>query len=164
MKKLLLIVALIGIAGLVQAANIPMATEPTSGGPEVWVDQVYNASNTDFDVGDVVVWTIGDSTGDNDNWVTTSTAANSTANMMFAGVVYPNAIVSGDVGSIAIWGTGIAVDTNASVSAAGDELGLSTTAGSAALAPVTDAGIYNSFGFCTSTPASSSCVARITGR
>lgn len=162
MKKFFLIVALLGIAGIVHAANIQQFIEPKSGGPEVWVDSVYNASNTDMDVGDVVIWTIADSTGDNDLWVTTTTggATNTTAGKQ-AGVVYPNAIASGDIGSIAVWGAGVAVDTDASVTAAGDFICVGATAGSAAKCAQVDAAIYGGLGFCTSTPASSSCVAKI---
>lgn len=163
MKKFFLMVALLAFAGLANAANIQTYFEPKSGGPEIWTDQIYNASNTDFDVGDVVIWTIGDSTGDNDNWVTTSSTGGAAETKKVAGIVYPNAIASGDIGSIAIWGTGVAVDTVSAVTAAGDPLCAATTAGSATKCVTTDAGIYSSFGFCTSTPASSSCVARIIG-
>ena len=103
MKKFLIITALLMFTVNANAANIQSSVEPKSVGPEVWVDSVYNASNTDFDAGDVVIWTIGDSTGDNDLWVTTSTASTGAANNLIAGVVYPVAIVSGDIGSIAVW-------------------------------------------------------------
>ena len=164
MKKFLLTALVVIFAGIASAANVQTYVDPKSGGPEVWVDSVYNASNTDMDAGDVVVWTVGDSTGDNDLWVTTTTSQGAAAQNLVAGVVYPVAIALGDVGSIAIWGTGVSVDVNASITTAGDELCASTTAGSAGECPATDAGVYQSFGVCNSTPSSSSCTALITIR
>lgn len=162
MRKFILMAVLMMFAGYVHATNIQQFVEPKSGGPLVWTESIYNASNTDLGAGDVVIWTIADSTGDNDLWVTTTTggATNTTAGKQ-AGVVWPNAITSGNVGSIAIWGVGVAVDVMAGVTTAGDELCAGTTAGAAKECLSTDAGIYSSFGICLSTPASDSCVAKI---
>jgi hypothetical protein len=165
MRKLFLMaIALMLVGSQAFATGIQTAVEPKSGGPIVWTESVYNASNTDFDAGDVVVWTIGDSTGDNDLWVTTNTTTTAAANNLVAGVVYPVAIASGDIGSIAVWGIGIPVDVTATVTAAGDDICKSGTAGSAAACVATDAGIYSSIGTCLDTPASSSCNALLTIR
>lgn len=66
--------------------------------PAVYVD-VYAAAA--LDAGDVVVWDIGASTGDNDAWVATTTTANTG---LVAGVVWPNAISAASTGTIVIYG------------------------------------------------------------
>jgi len=109
MKKfrlfLLTCLLMLSITGLVSAANIPAAVDPDDGGPEVWTIQVYNDddSSGDFDVGDIVIWDIDASTGDNDNWVTTTATADYTG--AIAGIVYPKAIAYHETGSVAIWGS-----------------------------------------------------------
>lgn len=62
---------------------------------------VYNNSGSDLDVGDVVVWDIGSSTGDNDLYITTTTTADTG---IVAGVVYPSAISTGNQGAIVVYG------------------------------------------------------------
>lgn len=101
MKKLLLMLfALLCITGVAGAANIPSYVD-AEGGPEVWITPVYNNSGSSMGAGSVVVWDVDASTGDNDNYVTTTTSADT---YIVAGVVYPAAIAAGAVGSIAIRG------------------------------------------------------------
>lgn len=131
MKKFVFLFAalLIAMTGLVHAAAIQGSVDPTAG-PEVWYTDVYNNSSGDLDAGDVVVWNIDGSTGDNDNYVTTTTTAGT---FLVAGVAN-RAIVDGDIGSIVIRGI-VTVDVlttgTASDIAAGTPLCTSTTAGSA---------------------------------
>jgi hypothetical protein len=98
MRKLFITLLVLGIAGTLCAWNFP-TTEKYNDGGAIITRQVYSASA--LDVGDVVVWAIGDSTGDNDNYVATTTTANT---YIVAGVVYPAAIAAGEVGSIAVRG------------------------------------------------------------
>ena len=67
-KFLFSIVALLLMVGVASAASIPGSIDPTAG-PEVWVTDVYNNSGSTLDIGDVVVWEIDASTGDNDNYI-----------------------------------------------------------------------------------------------
>lgn len=128
MKKLFLVLSLLALAGVSHAANIPGAVDP-KGGPEVWTVPVYNNSGGTLDVGDVVIWDIVSSTGDNDNYVTTTTTADYTGPV--AGVVYPADIAAGDSGTIAIYGV-VQVDAIAAHLTSDNALACtSTTAGSA---------------------------------
>lgn len=124
MKKLLLILALLLCGGVSYAANIPDVVNPYDGGPSPWVDSVYNNSGSSLSVGDLVVWDVASSTGDDDAWVTTTTTANTN---LVAGVVWPKAIAAGDRGSIVIRGP-VTVNTSGN-HAAGDGLCSSGTAG-----------------------------------
>lgn len=102
MKKFLYsIFALLLLAGVSTAASIPPGVDPDNGGPEIWTTSVYNNSSSTVNAGDVVIWDIDQSTGTNDNWINTTTTANT---HIVAGVVYPAAIASKDVGTIAIRG------------------------------------------------------------
>ena len=139
MKKLLFIsLAVLLIAGSAYAISLPQSEVGDSGGPFVWTQQVYNNtadssgynSSATLDVGDVVVWDILNSTGDNDNYVTLTTTADT---YLVAGVVYPNAIAAGDTGTIAIRGV-VKVDiaqAGASNITLGSLVCTSTTAGAA---------------------------------
>ena len=99
MRKLLFaLLAVALIAGAAYAASIPQSEDPQAG-PGVWLVPVYSAGA--LDVGDVVVWAIDDSTGDNDNYVETTTTAET---YLTAGVVFPNGIAAGGTGTIAIKG------------------------------------------------------------
>ena len=107
MKKLLfLVLTLLLLSGVSFAASIPEGVDATTG-PELWLTVVYNNSSNALDVGDVVIWDMDASTGDNDNYVNTTTTANYTG--AIAGVVYPSAISAASVGSIVIRGP-VAVD------------------------------------------------------
>jgi len=97
-RYLVLSLAILLVAGLVYAANIPEYVKGDDG-PEVWLTEVYSAGAQD--AGNVVIWAIDDSTGDNDNYVETTTTAET---FNIAGVVYPIAIAAGDTGTIAIKG------------------------------------------------------------
>lgn len=61
---------------------------------------VYNNASADLDVGDVVVWDIDASTGDNDLYVTTTTTADTT---LVAGVI-ANACTDGNVCNLIVYG------------------------------------------------------------
>lgn len=108
MKKYLLsLIALLFLCGVSFAAAIPDSMEPQTGGPELWFLDVYNNGSTTLDAGDVVIWDGDSSTGDNDNWVTTTTTADT---YLVAGVVYPDDIVASGSGTIVIRGP-VPVDT-----------------------------------------------------
>jgi len=101
MRKLFLtLIAILLVAGVAYAADIPAVVNPKAG-PEVWVTTVYNDDSSTLDVGDCVEWKIGNSTGDNDNYVEQCDSADT---FIVAGIVYPVDIAVGDVGTIAIRG------------------------------------------------------------
>lgn len=109
MKRLFILTALIVCltVGIVYAANIARVVDPQNQS-EVWITEVYNDAGKELTVGEVVVWDngdgttgIADSTGDNDNYVTVTTTADTN---LVAGVVYPTNIASGANGTIAIYG------------------------------------------------------------
>ena len=101
MKKYLIsLLSLLLVTGVAFGASIPSGVNPKEG-PEIWLTEVYNNSGTALDAGDVVVWDIGSSTGDNDNYVTTTTTKDTA---LVAGVVYPAGIAASASGSIAIRG------------------------------------------------------------
>uniref|UniRef100_A0A6M3LI06 Uncharacterized protein n=1 Tax=viral metagenome TaxID=1070528 RepID=A0A6M3LI06_9ZZZZ len=109
MKRLFLIIALIiFVAGVANAANIARVVDPKNQ-PEVWTTIVYNNDDAVMNPGAVVIWDIDASTGDNDNYVTITTTADT---QLVAGIVYPTAIPVGGIGSIAIYGC-VDVDYNA---------------------------------------------------
>lgn len=155
-KKLLSLVALLLIAGVASAANIPRV-EDAKDGPGVWTIPVYNNSGGTMDVGDVAIWDIYNSTGDNDNYVTRTNVRDT---HLVAGVVYPVDIADGDVGTIAIRGV-VQVD----VSDGGLEVvnGLActgTTAGAATSCAATSGGY--SFGIVTQAASSGSALIYVT--
>lgn len=101
MKKLfLLLLAVLLIAGTAWAISFP-GSEDAEEGPYVWTVPVYNNSGASLSVGTLVVWQFTSSTGDDDNYVTTST---DTDTFLVAGIVYPNAIAATDSGTIAVHG------------------------------------------------------------
>jgi hypothetical protein len=119
--------AVLLVCGVAFAASIP-GTEDATDGPAVWTIPVYNNSSGTLDVGDVVVWDIANSTGDNDNYVTTTTTADT---HIVAGVVYPSDIADGAVGTIVIRGV-VQVDVvQGNLQTAGGLACTGTTAGSA---------------------------------
>ena len=137
----------LSVTGAVQAANITSFFEPQQGIAEVWTTEVffnYDVSLTEsLSAGDLVVWDIGSSTGDDNNWVVATSTADT---FLVAGVVYPAAIGSGLAGSIAIRGI-VDVDVNGPVQV-GDLLCSSTTLGEAD--NCSDAADdINAFGFAT---------------
>ena len=102
MKKLLFLVLalLLGLSTSVFARECSQSPEPQNGGPENCVTSVYNNSGAALDDGDVVIWDIEQSTGDNDNWVTTTTTGDT---FLVAGVV-EGSIAIGDSGTITVYG------------------------------------------------------------
>ena len=131
MKKLFLsvlfaILLVGGYANLAHAIAIPEA-EQGNEGPAVWLVPVYNNSGGTLDVGDVVVWDIEQSTGDNDNYVTTTTTADT---VLVAGVVYGNDIAAASSGTIAVHGF-VSVDMAGGGNTVDGPVCTSATAGSA---------------------------------
>lgn len=100
MKKVFLFAALL-IASIAGTALAHTMSYNPQDGHGVQAIPVYNNSGSDLDVGDVVVWDIGSSTGDNDAYVTTTTTADT---HIVAGVVWHSTIATGETGSIAIYG------------------------------------------------------------
>ena len=127
-KFLFLLMAILLVGGLVYAASIPQS-EDAKNGPFPWLIQVYNNSGSTMDAGDVAIWDIASSTGDDDNYITTTTTVNTGP---VAGVVYPSSIAAGDIGTIAIYGTvGVDVGTTFTDIAAGTLLCTTAVAGNA---------------------------------
>ena len=157
MKKFVIFLAILLLVSFTGMAQAQLFVDPVAG-PEVWVTSVYNNSGSSLSAGDVVIWDIASSTGDNDNYVTTTTAVDTT---LIAGVVFPNSIGTGEIGSIAVRGAGIKVNTIAGGSVAvGTSLCTGATAGSASVCSETG-GDPNRIGFCTSANTGSSCTAFI---
>lgn len=117
MKKTLHLLLMLSImtmfAGVSQAHEIWQ--EPQNGGPASAKIAVYNNSGSALDEGDVVVWDVGSSTGDDDLWVTTTTT---TDTELVAGVVGAGGIGVAGTGSITIYGHA-QCDVSTSVAAGG---------------------------------------------
>ena len=163
MKKLLFIsLAILLIAGVAGAVSMPQS-EYAEEGPFVWTVPVFNNSGGTMDVGDVAVWQFSSSTGDNDNYVTTTTTADT---LLVAGVIYPNDILNQDSGTMAIRGV-VSIDVIANGTIGTTNTGfLLCTSGTAGAAqrcsdPATDA---EAFGFATSTFDGSNVTGYIFGR
>lgn len=125
MKKILsFIFALLLLAGVANASVWVADPRTTEGSASLKID-VYNNSGGALDAGDVVIWDIGSSTGDDDLYVTTTTTAETS---IVAGVVWPAAIASGGIGSIVVYGFAQCDIGGASV-AANSPVCTSTTAG-----------------------------------
>ncbi len=100
MKKFLfLALALLSLVGVVHAQQI--AVDPKDSSGAYITVPVYNNSGSALDAGDIVVWDIDASTGDDDLYVTTTTTSDT---HIVAGIVWPGGIAAGDSGSVAIWG------------------------------------------------------------
>ena len=95
---LALAMLLIGSVAYGHQISSDPAGNMTSQFPGVQID-VYAAAAVD--AGDVVVWDVGASTGDNDAWVATTTTADTG---LVAGVIWPNDIAAGNSGSMVIYG------------------------------------------------------------
>jgi len=148
---ILLVVFMLSMTGLVQAQQ---AVDPMAG-PEVWVTSVYNNSGTALSSGDIVVWNISSSTGDNDNYITTTTTEDT---VLVAGIVYPESIGIGKTGSIAVRATGIKINKKEHVGTGG-EICTGTVAGKAQLC--SEVGDPNRIGFCTADDSADGCIAYI---
>lgn len=104
MKKylsLLFAVLLVGAVSYQAQAHTIAADAKTTEGAAYHVWPVYNNSGSTLDEGDVVVWDIGSSTGDNDLYVTTTTTADTG---IVAGVVTSGGIGVASSGDIIIYG------------------------------------------------------------
>lgn len=99
-KILFLLVALLFVSVGNAQAWFAADARTTEGAASVKIP-VYNNSGSALDEGDVVVWDIGSSTGDNDLYVTTTTTADTG---LVAGVVGSGGIASASVGSIIVYG------------------------------------------------------------
>jgi len=139
MKKLFIIlvaVLMIGsVAYQVHAHSVAADARTTDGAANVKFE-VYNNSGAALDVGDVVVWDVDASTGDNDLYVTTTTTAETG---LVAGVVSA-AIAAADTGSIIIYGLA-ECDVDGGVSAP-TELCTSGTAGAGKSCATANTGSY----------------------
>lgn len=143
MKKFTLFLAAILVAlGMTVNAQAWFVANPrdTAGGANVKIP-VYNNSGSALDEGDVVVWDIGSSTGDDDLYVTTTTTADTG---LVAGVIGPGGCATGsdcqlivyglaqcDVGSGSIAAGGLLCTASTAV---GDGDGCAATDGSGAYA------------------------------
>lgn len=130
MKKMLFIIlAILFIAGIAEAASIPLAVSPKDF-PEVWTTTVYNNSGSALTSGTVVVWDFANSTGsyaDLCNWVTTTTNLD---DVWTAGVVASDSIAAAGEGAIIIRGpTNVRVSQTLTVN---DLVGSYSTAGQCA--------------------------------
>ena len=153
MKKFLfslfLAVSLFGVTTS-YALECAQSPEPQNGGAENCVTSVYNNSGAALDDGDVVVWDVGSSTGDNDNWVTTSTTADT---YLVAGVV-EGSIGVADSGFITVRGvTNVDTQTVGGLNTVNGLACTSTTAGAAKSCATVEAA---NFGIVTTVGASSS--------
>lgn len=133
MKKviILLVVLLLTVAVTGAQAFFMIADPLTTEGAAKVVIPVYNNSGGALDEGDVVVWDIGSSTGDNDLYVTTTTTA---ATGLVAGVVTKGGIGAGSSGSIVVYGM---AECDHVEGGAGTQLCTSTTAGAGGICSTT---------------------------
>lgn len=102
MKRIIAIAAILvlGIATVSSAFFGAANPTATNGDANVKI-VVYNNSGSALDEGDVVVWDVDASTGDNDLYVTTTTTADTG---LVAGVVSSAGIGSGESGAIIVYG------------------------------------------------------------
>lgn len=127
MKKLFYsILAVLVVLGLAVNGFAHSISINPKDGPMTITVPVYNNSGGTMDAGDVAIWDIGSSTGDNDNYVKTTTTADTG---LVAGVVYPADIAAGDTGTIVIYGIADC-DMSSSGVSDGGPICTSTTAGS----------------------------------
>jgi hypothetical protein len=129
MKKLFIVLVAVLLVGSVTVAQAYFGIadpKTTEGAANVKVP-VYNNSGGALDEGDVVVWQIGSSTGDNDLYVTTTVTANTG---LVAGVVAQGGIASASSGVIIVYGL---AQCDVTVAAAGTLLCTSAVAGSGGL-------------------------------
>jgi len=156
MKKFVIFLAILLLVSFTGVAQAQLFVDPEAG-PEIWVTSVYNNSSSTITSGSIVIWDIDASTGDNDNYINTTTTADTT---QVAGIVWPADILSKGKGSIVVRGTGITVTvTNSAGVGVGTELCTGGTAGTAH--HCSESGDPNSVGFCTSANSSGTCVAYI---
>lgn len=152
MRKFLF--SLIALLVFVGVASAQIAIDPENG-PVSQLIPVYNNASATVTAGDVVIWDIDASTGNDDFYVTTTTDADSS---IVAGVVWPNSCATKTRCTIAVWGTGVTVNTTGGPGTT-SELCTSGTAGKAT--QCSEAGDPNRFGQCTGEDSSNTCKAFI---
>ena len=153
MKRLFLLAAVLMLAANTSYAQT-IACDPVNG-PCFEAQSVFNNASGALDVGDVVIWDVDASTGDNDNYVNTTTNA---MTGLVAGVVYPAAIAVGAQGSIVTYGE-VTVDATTDGSAPVSE-GYICTSGTAGAARTCGVG-QNHFGQATANASGGSVTAFI---
>jgi len=122
MKKLLLVaLAILLVAGVAHAQIITGETD----GPFRRLIGVRNSGATALDAGDVVVWEISDSTGDNDAYVQATTTADT---FLVAGVMLSAAGID-DQGIMITWGIADVDTASSGTIMEGSLLCTSTTTG-----------------------------------
>lgn len=121
------------MAGIANAAGIPIATDPANA-PEIWTVEVYNDSSSALTSGTVVEWDMDNDTTDasyayRTMWVEIGSTAD---DILVAGVVVDDSIAANSVGTIAIWGPVYAkcADSTDAVTAA-QSVAISAVAGQA---------------------------------
>ena len=125
-KVLIVLVAFLLICSVTNVqAYFKIADPATADGAGNIKIPVYNNSGSALDVGDVVIWDIGEATGDDDLYVTTTTTANTG---LVAGVVSA-AIASASTGSIITYGLAECDIGSATITGAGIPLCTSGTEG-----------------------------------
>ena len=141
MKKLFILIAILLICSVSTSQAFFTIADPQNAelGANVKIP-VYNFSSSALGEGDVVVWDVGNSTGDNDLYVNTTTTA-STA--LVAGVVSQGGIAAKSAGSIIVYGLA-QCDVGVSGAAAGSILCSGTVAGDGLLCSST---ANESFGY-----------------
>ena len=162
MKRLFyILLTILLFSGIAYSANVPEGVDSTAG-PEVWLTEVYNNYTTELGVGDLVVWDFDSATGDNDNYVTATTTADTFA---IAGIVYPSAIPAVRSGTIAIRGV-VAVDLVSSPGhqATTNSLMCSSTTATKANRCSSTTSDSDAFGFLTTTPSTTSGTVYLFGR
>ena len=125
--RLFLFACLLSLSMTWQVFAHEVATNPqTTEGTAFTVVPVYNNSASTVSAGDVVIWDIDASTGDNDLYVNTTTTADT---HLVAGIVYPGDIATNVTGAIVIYGI-VTVNTESAGDITTDTaLCTSTTAG-----------------------------------
>lgn len=157
MKKFIIFLAILLLVFMTGLAQAQLFVDPDAG-PEIWVTSVFNNSSSTISKGSIVIWDIDESTGDNDNYINTTTVVDTS---QAAGIVWPVDILSKEIGSIVVRGTGITVivTTNTTGVQEGTQLCTSGTAGTAGhCSEIADP---NNIGFCTSDNSGGTCVAYI---
>ena len=138
MKKLLSVLfalaLVVSIAGVVYSHQGSYNPQVNDGGAYIAVPVFNNESSTTMDAGDVVVWDISSSTGDNDAYVKLSTTADTG---IVAGVVWPSDILAQTSGSMVIWGI-VECDIGADGVGADSPICSSATSGGGDQCPSTD--------------------------
>ena len=158
MKKILgLFIAMLliaSVAGAHQLSSDPTGAMTTQF-PAVYID-VYSAGA--LDAGDVVVWAIDDSTGDNDAWVESTTTADTG---IVAGVVWPNAIAAKGTGTIVIYGMAECDASSAGIGSMGTMCTTSTAGAGDSCAATDGSGSYAIATAAISTSAQGKCFVNV---